>query len=246
MASSELRIDKAMILAAGRGTRLRPLGLGLPKPMVLVGGKPLLEYTIDLLTQFGVREIVINLNYQQEMIRRHFGNGSRWGIHIHYSHEKRLLGTAGGVKAVEGFFDKTFLVWYGDNLCYFDLRELMIFHNSKGGIATLALHTRSDPCKSGIVSMGDGGRIERFLEKPRRSQLFSNLVNSGIYVLEPEVLNYIPKEQFFDFGKDLFPSLIKREEVFGFILREPLFWIDTPREYNLLTKAIESGEVRLR
>ncbi len=236
---------KVMFLAAGKGVRLKSMGLDIPKPMMRLGGKPLLEYMIEWLARCEVRDMVINLHHQPKVVRNYFGDGSRWEVRIRYSYEKRLLGTAGGVKAMESFFDETFLVWYGDNLCRLDVSGMAAFHRSKGGIATVALSSRPDPCKSGIVSIGNNGQIERFSEKPHRDRIFSNLVNAGIYVLEPEVFQYIPKGVFFDFGKDLFPTLIKKQEVFGYKLREPLFWIDTPEEYLSLNSAIESGKVNL-
>ncbi len=183
---------KAMILAAGQGVRLRPLTGRTPKCMLPVGGVPLLEHTIRWLGQHGITELVINLCYLPQVVIDHFHDGSDWGVHITYSIEQQPLGTAGGVKNVQRFFDEPFIVWYGDNLSRCDLHRLVRFHRARRALATMALHYREDVMQSGIVGLDEDDRIVRFVEKPQPGQVFSHWVNAGILFLEPAVLDFIP------------------------------------------------------
>ena len=234
-----------MILAAGQGTRLRPLTEHIPKPMVLVRDKPILEHNLELLARHGIREAVINLHHHPQTIVEHFGDGSRWGVHITYSFEPELLGTAGAVRRVREQFDSTFLVLYGDNLTTCDLNRLVVFHLAKGGIATIALYHRDDPIASGIADLDDQDRITRFVEKPKSHQVFSGWVSAGILVLEPEVLDAIPDGTPSDFGHDLFPSLLARgEAIYGYRMSqgEDLWWIDTPEDLQRVKAIWEKGE----
>lgn len=236
---------KAMILAAGQGTRLRPLTDRIPKPMVLVAGKPILEHSLALLVHHGIRDVVINLHHQPQTIVEHLGDGSRWGVHITYSFEPELLGTAGAAKKVQKEFNTTFFVLYGDNLTSCDLGQLVTFHRSKGSVATIALHHRDDPTASGIVDLDDQDRIIRFVEKPKPEQVFSHWVSAGILVLEPEVLDAIPDGTPSDFGRDLFPSLLARgEAIYGYRMSEgeDLWWIDTLEDLHRVKAIWEEGE----
>lgn len=200
---------KAFILAAGLGTRLRPLGLDIPKVMVPIGGKPLLQHHFELLRQQGVREFIVNLHHLPEKITDYFGDGSRFGIHITYSHEPQLLGTAGAVKKKEAELrDGTFLVLYGDNLFRFELAPLLAFHREHGALATIALWESPEPWTGGVVETDAAGRVRRFVEKPDPKEVSTNLINAGIYLLEPAVLEAIPVGQFCDFGRDVFPKLL--------------------------------------
>jgi NDP-sugar pyrophosphorylase family protein len=202
---------KAMILAAGEGTRLRPLTDIYPKPMLPVGGQPLLERTVGWLRAHGIAEIAINLHHRPEAITRHFGDGSRFGVRITYSPEEQLLGTAGAVRRLEGFFDTTFAVVYGDVLTDLDLTALAAFHAGSGSVATLALY-RADPQPTarGLVALSEQGRVTRFLEKPRSEEVFDGLINAGVYILEPAVVPFIPIDRPSDFGRDVFPDLLQR------------------------------------
>jgi len=236
---------KAMILAAGHGTRLHPLTERIPKCMVPISGKPLLEHTIEWVQQHGVTELIINLCHLPMIVMDYFRDGTRWGVHITYSVEKEPLGTAGGVKNAAWFFDSPFFVWYGDNLSTCDLHRLYRFHRAKGGIATIALHHRDDPLASGIVGLDDQDRIIRFVEKPKPDQVFSHWVSAGILVLEPEVLDAIPDGTSSDFGRDLFPSLLTRgEAIYGYRMSqgEYLWWIDTPEDLRRVKAIWEEGE----
>jgi mannose-1-phosphate guanylyltransferase len=201
---------KALILAAGEGTRLQPLTWDRPKPMVTVGGRPLLEHAIGFVRRHNVTQIAINLHYRPEPIVRYFGDGSRFGVSITYSHEPELLGSAGAAKRLEWFFDTPFLVLYGDVLADFDLSPLIRQHHARGALATIALYEVDDPTRCGIVQLADDGRVIRFVEKPAPEAVFSNLANAGIYCVSPIVLRHIPRDRPCDFGQDLFPKLLSR------------------------------------
>lgn len=224
-----------MILAAGLGARLRPVTQSLPKCMVEIAGKPLLEHTITWMRRYEVEELIINLYHAPEAVMDYFGHGRRWGVNISYSVEPWLLGTAGGVRRVKWFFNESFLVWYGDNLSTCDLARLYAFHRSRNAVASLALSYRDDPTSSGIVSMDGDDRIIRFLEKPRPDQVFSHWVSAGIFVIEPAVLEFIPEGGAPDFGQDVFPALIASgQPLYGYRMSpgEQLWWIDTPEDLH--------------
>lgn len=195
---------KAMILAAGAGTRLRPLTLAVPKPMVPIAHVPLLERTVSLLHSQGVHTLAVNLHYLPDVIEAHFGDA------LIYSHEPTLLGTAGGVKRLETFFDTTFAVLYGDNLYDFDLAPLLAFHQEHQALATIATFTTPNPTACGLVVTDPEGRVTRFQEKPPATEVFTDQANAGVYLLEPEVLAHIPPERPYDFGHELFPTLLSR------------------------------------
>jgi mannose-1-phosphate guanylyltransferase len=200
---------KAFILAAGLGTRLRSLGLDVPKVMVPIGGKPLLEHHIDLLRKQEIRELIVNLHHVPEKITTYFGDGSKFGVRITYSHEPELLGTAGAIKKMEDALrDGTFIVLYGDNLVRIDLGPLMEFHHRREALATVALFESPEPWTGGVVETAADGRVVRFVEKPDPKSISTNLISAGILVVEPNVLDAIPRNKFCDFGKDVFPKLL--------------------------------------
>jgi NDP-sugar pyrophosphorylase family protein len=235
---------QAMILAAGAGTRLRPLTDDIPKGMVPVGGKPVLEYAIRRLAAAGVTDIVINLNYLPEKITEYFGDGSAWDVRLTYSYETEPLGTAGGVKKVAEHFEGPFFVWYGDNLSNCDLGRLYDLHRSRNATATIALFHREDPTASGIVGLDAHDRITRFLEKPRPEQVFSRWISAGILVLEPCVLDVIATNAASDFGRDVFPYLLQRgDALYGYRMSdtEGLWWIDTLADLRRVETLWEGG-----
>jgi len=222
-----------MILAAGAGTRLRPLTEHMPKCMVPIGGKPLLEHTIEWLHGYGVSEIAINLCYMPGAVTEHFGDGRRWGVRITYSLEDSALGTAGGVRKMAGFFDGPCLVWYADNLSRCRIDRLIEQHRGHAGLATIALFRRDDVSQSGIVGLDPSQRITAFLEKPHPDQIFSHWVNAGIYILDPQVLSAIPPAVSSDFARDVFPVLLAAgKPLFGYELApdEGLWWVDRPAD----------------
>jgi len=224
---------KGMILAAGEGRRLRPLTNHLPKPMLPVAGRPLLEHTIIHLRNCGITDLAVNLYHLPTIVQDHFGNGERWDVNLRYSVEEQLLGSAGGVKRLQSFFDDTFVVYYGDLFTQTDLRAMVEYHRQTGAVATMGLYQVPDPWNRGIVELDHNQMIVRFAEKPPRDQVFSNLANAGIYVLEPEVLNYIPPDQVYDFGHDVFPDLLVREvQVAGYVIEDLLIDIGLPEKYE--------------
>lgn len=211
-------------MAGGLGTRLRPLTFKRPKPLVPILGKPVISYILDSFVRGGFTSVVLTTSYMPELIIK--------GIErpILYSFEKEPLGTAGGVKKVAEFLDDTFLVGSGDVLADVDVEALYRYHKEMGGKATMALTRVEDPSEFGVAVLDDAGRIEQFVEKPKREEAISNLVNAGIYVLEPDVLNLIPEGKEYDFSRDLFPKLL--EDIYGFELSG--LWIDIGRPGDLL------------
>ncbi|HUS82465.1 MAG TPA: sugar phosphate nucleotidyltransferase, partial [Dehalococcoidia bacterium] len=199
---------RAVVMAGGEGTRLRPLTSNQPKPMVSLCGKPCMEYIMELLAAHGFREAVVTLMFMPKAIRDYFGDGSPIDMDLDYSIELTPAGTAGSVKLAEDRLgDDTFVVISGDALTDFDLSEIVRFHKQRGAMATIALKRVEDPLDFGVVVVDDEGHIERFLEKPTWGQVFSDTVNTGIYVLDPAVFEYIPSERPYDFSRDLFPKL---------------------------------------
>lgn len=216
---------KAVIMAGGEGTRLRPLTCNRPKPMVPVMNKPVMEHIINLLKKHRITEIAVTLQYMPQVIQDYFGDGSDFGVQMHYFIEETPLGTAGSVKNAEKFLDDTFIVISGDALTDIDLDKAIQFHNDKQSIATLVLTRVDVPLEYGVVVTDASGKITRFLEKPSWSEVFSDTVNTGIYILNPKVLDYFESGEMFDFSKDLFPILLNNEDpMFGYVTKD--YWCD--------------------
>lgn len=238
---------KAMILAAGVGSRLDPLTRNVPKPMVPIVNRPVMEHIVELLKRHGFSEIMVNLYYLGEQIETHFGDGSRWGVRIHYSKEDRLWGDAGSVKRCEHFFDDTFVVIGGDDITDLDLTRLLRYHKEKRAIATIALSLVDDPSEYGIALLNERGRITRFLEKPRGEVIFSNAANTGVYVFEPEIFDLIPRGVTYGFGANLLPLLLEqRRPFYGFLTSS--YWKDVGnlRTYQQTHVDAMQGRVSLR
>jgi mannose-1-phosphate guanylyltransferase / phosphomannomutase len=200
---------KAVVMAGGEGTRLRPLTSNQPKPMVPVVGKPCMEHIVELLRTHGFEDVVVTVAFLPQAIRSYFGDGESMGMRIEYSVEESPLGTAGSVRLAAGKLDDTFLVISGDALCDIDLTRLIEFHKEREASVTIGLKSVENPLEFGIVVTDSEGRVERFLEKPSWGQVFSDTINTGIYVLEPEVLNHVPTDRPYDFSKELFPLLLE-------------------------------------
>ncbi len=230
---------KAMILGAGKGTRVRPITGTVPKPMICLAGKPVLEFIIEHLVSQGFDEIVINTSYLSDAIESYFRDGSRYGARIAYSFEGALVdgalegsavGSAGGMRKIQdfsGFFTDTFAVLCGDAVIDLDLREAVAFHKKSKALATIVLKEvdRSEVSSYGIVEVADDGRIVRFQEKPRPEEAISCVANTGIYLFEPEIFNYIPSGVEYDIGSQLFPALVAAgAPLFGVTL--PFTWLD--------------------
>ncbi len=233
-------------MAGGKGTRLRPLTSNLPKPLVPVANKPILIHIIELLKQHGFDDIIITVGYLGKKISEVIGDGRDLGVHISYSMEDRPLGTAGSVKQVEKKLDETFLVISSDILTDINLSKMLEFHRERGSVATLALTRAEIPVAYGIVYTDDGGQINRFKEKPGWSEVFSDKINAGIYLLEPEVLRFIEENQEFDFSKQLFPLLLERgDSIFGYI--DDYYWLDigNPKKYIQANYDVLTRKVRV-
>ena len=217
---------------------MSPLTDTYPKPMMRINGKPVLEHTINLLKRHGIFEIFINLWHYPTVVIDYFGNGSKFGVNINYSIEVELLGTAGGVKKFAPKIDDTFLVVYGDVLSLTDLGTMINYHKKKSkSSGVVGLYRVNNPHECGLVTMSKTERITGFFEKPDKDKIFTNLVNAGIYVLEPEILNLIPENSFFDFGMDLFPRLLQKGmNLYGFPIRDYLIDIGTIEKYKQAQK----------
>lgn len=238
---------KGIIMAGGQGSRLRPLTCDLPKPMVPVMNKPVMAYSIELLKIHGIREIGVTLQYRPEQIMDYFQDGSEYHVRLHYYIEETPLGTAGSVKNAGEFLDQPFVVISGDALTDIDLQHAIAFHREKGSVATLVLKRVEVPLEYGVVVTGESGQINRFLEKPNWGEVFSDTVNTGIYILEPKVLDYFEAGRKFDFSQDLFPMLLKdRQPMFGYITDE--YWCDIGNSQTYLAAHYDmlSGRVNHR
>jgi mannose-1-phosphate guanylyltransferase/phosphomannomutase len=210
---------KAVVMAGGEGTRLRPLTSNQPKPMVPIVGKPCMEHILELLKQHGFEDVIVTVAFLPQAIRSYFGGGEALGMEVGYSVEESPLGTAGSVRLAAGRLDDTFLVISGDALCDLDLTKLVEFHREKQASVTIGLKSVDNPLEFGIVVTDDDGRVERFLEKPSWGQVFSDTINTGIYVLEPEVLRHIPTDRPYDFSKELFPLLLEMgRPLYGYVM----------------------------
>lgn len=235
---------KAVIMAGGKGTRLRPLTSNQPKPMISIVNKPCMEHIVELLKRHGFENILVTLEYMPEVIQGYFGDGSEWGVDIEYSVEEEPLGTAGSVKYVEGRLKERFVIVSGDALTNVDLSEVLTFHEERGAEATLVLKKVDDPSGFGIVTIEEDGRITDFLEKPDEDEVFSYTANTGIYILEPSVLAEIPEGQEYDFSKELFPKLLEEgRPLYGYATES--YWEDIGdiEQYMSAQRAVLDGEV---
>ncbi len=229
---------KAFVMAAGVGTRLEPLTLAVPKPMVPVCNVPIMEYNINLLKKHGLTDITANLHYFPEQIEKYFKDGSSFGVNMNYSFEEELMGTAGGVKKMAGLSGlsagENAVILSSDVLTEIDLSMLLKFHRDKGSKATVALVEVGDTSEYGVVVTDSMGRITAFQEKPKQEEALSRTVNSGVYILEKDVIDLIPVESFYDFGKNLFPLLIRRQVPF-FGLPSKAYWKDIGNIRNYIS-----------
>ena len=239
---------KAMALAAGKGTRLFPLTGEIPKPMAPVVDTPIIEHIFGLLTSHGVEEVHVNVHYLAEALLRAYGETSKIdGMTVHLSREEELMGTAGGVKRLGRNFDETFVVVSGDALTDVNLRELVAFHKEKEALATVALRRVYDTSEFGVVEVDAEGNILGFQEKPDPKEAISTLANTGIYVLEPRALEYIPEKTFFDFARDVFPKFLQSGERFvGY--QGDFYWSDigTLQAYREAQYDVLSGRVKVK
>jgi mannose-1-phosphate guanylyltransferase len=251
-------VAKGMILAAGQGTRVRPLTKDLPKPMVPILGKPLMEYLIEHLARHGITEIMVNVAFHHQKIERYFGDGRRWGVQLGYSYEgvldhgdilPRPMGSAGGMRRIQdfsGFFDETTLVLCGDALIDLDIGAALDEHKAKGAMASVVTLEvpREDVQNYGMVVAAADGQIQSFQEKPKPADAKSTLASTGIYIFEPAVLDLVPSNTVYDIGSQLFPQLVEKK--LPFYAQNRFFnWIDIGRvsDYWSVLQRVLRGDV---
>jgi mannose-1-phosphate guanylyltransferase/mannose-1-phosphate guanylyltransferase/phosphomannomutase len=236
---------KAMVLAAGVGARLDPLTAQLPKPLVPIVNKPVMEHIFCLLRNHGFNQIAINLHHLPELIQNHFGDGSAFDIKLNYLLEKNLSGDAGGVRGCRHYLEgDTFLVIMGDLLTNADLSYLLAEHKKKGALATIALKKVENVSQLGVVLQDESGWITEFQEKPAPHEARSDLASTGIYILEPAIFNFIPKDGICGFGKQLFPQLVKQgQSILGVQIED--YWSDvgTLDQYRQANFDVLNGKI---
>ncbi|WP_460193985.1 sugar phosphate nucleotidyltransferase [Thermosynechococcus sp. FA-CM-4201] len=250
---------KAMILAAGKGTRVRPITYTLPKPMIPILQKPVMEFLVELLRQHGFNQIMVNVSHLAHEIESYFQDGQRFGVDIAYSFEGyikdgelvgKALGSAGGIKRIQDFhpfFDDTFVVLCGDALIDLDLTAAVAWHRQKGAIATVIMKTvpKEDVSSYGVVVTDESDRIVAFQEKPSVEEALSNNINTGIYIFEPEIIDYIPSNQEYDIGSQLFPKLVEMGAPF-YGLPMDFEWIDIGKvpDYWQAVRGVLDGSIK--
>ncbi len=250
---------KAMILAAGKGTRVRPITYTIPKPLIPILQKPVMEFLLELLRQHGFNQIVVNVSHLANEIESYFRDGQRFGVEIAYSFEGRIvdgqlvgeaLGSAGGMRKIQDFypfFDDTFVVLCGDALIDLDLTAALKFHKEKGAIATLVAKPvpREQVSSYGVVVTDETGRIKAFQEKPSVEEALSTNINTGIYIFEPEIFNYIPSGQEYDIGGELFPKLVEIGAPF-YAVPMDFQWVDIGKvpDYWRAVRGVLLGEIK--
>lgn len=237
---------KAIIMAGGEGSRLRPLTCDCPKPMMRLMDRPVMQYALELLRAHGIKQIAATLGYLPDAIIDYFGDGSAFDVSLHYYVEEMPLGTAGGVKRAQDFLDETFIVLSGDGITDLNIAAALDFHRRKGSLATLVLRREVNPLEYGVVTTDSDGKIRAFYEKPARCDAVSDTVNTGIYIFEPQALSFIPDDCAYDFGHDLFPALVQAgEPVYGYVTDD--YWCDIGdvRAYLSAHRAAMEGQIRL-
>lgn len=237
---------KAVVMAGGEGSRLRPLTINRPKPMVPLVDRPVMEHIVELLKLHNITEIVVTVQYLANVIQDHFGDGSAFGVQIEYSLEEQPLGTAGSVKNAEHLLKEPFLVISGDALTDFDLRKIIAAHEASKAMATITLTRVPNPLEFGVIIVDEENNVRQFLEKPSWGEVFSDTVNTGIYVLDPRVLRYIEKGKNTDWSKDVFPAMLRRKDAIKGYVAEG-YWTDvgTIEEYMRASRDYMAGKVNL-
>jgi mannose-1-phosphate guanylyltransferase len=251
---------KAMILAAGKGTRVQPITYTIPKPLIPILQKPVMEFLVDLLREHGFNEIMVNVSHLAQEIESYFHDGQRFGVEIGYSFEGSIseqgdlvgkaMGSAGGMKRIQDFapfFDDTFVVLCGDALIDLDLTAAVKWHREKGSLATVVMKSvpKSEVPSYGVVVTDEEGRIKAFQEKPSIEEALSTDINTGIYIFEPEIFNYIPSNEEFDIGSQLFPKLVEMNAPFYGISMD-FQWVDIGKvpDYWQAIRSVLMGEVK--
>ena len=237
----------ALILAAGKSTRIASIAGNLPKPLLEIKGQPVIIHNIQLLKKFGIQNIWMNLHYQPEKIKDVLGDGRKWGVKITYVFEPEILGTSGALNSLRVKFQNApFLVLYGDNFSDCDLSDVYQKHQMSKSIATVvvfdAMKSKNSGIAGGRIEVDSAGYIQRFIEGPSTDKSSSHLVNAGIYVLNPEIFNFIPSG-FSDFGKDIFPALLKTQKIFSYCMKGYCLAVDTPEALMNTQKILAEGQL---
>lgn len=224
------KLNQAIILAAGKGVRWRPLTYEIPKALIPFKGKPILEHTIKHLRNAGIRDIYIVIGSLGERIKEYFGNGERFNVNIFYVEDKKERGTAPALRAVRGVIkDEPFLLWYIDEIADINLIDLAEFHNKYDALGTIALSSVSDPIGLGAVKL-EGSKITEFMEKPSKKNIESYVVNAGIFIFQPEIFNYL-KNTTISLEKEIFPQLAQQGRLYGYLFSGKWFDVGTPENY---------------
>lgn len=229
-------VRKALILAGGKGTRLRPITYEIPKPMVPIQGRPLLEHTIEFLRKSGIYEIILSIGYLGNKLREHFGDGSKFGVKIYYVEETEPLGTSGPIKLAKPLLENdSFIVINGDNLFTLDLQNMVRTHFENNCVSTIALTTVADPTKYGVARL-KGNKILEFIEKPTIDKAPSKLINAGVYIFSSKIFDYLPDKPFSMIETEVFPFLIKDNTFYGYVMEGQWLPAGTPDEYEYAIK----------
>lgn len=236
---------KVVIIAGGKGTRIASVNNEIPKAMIPIGNKPVLEYQIELAKRYGFEDIILIIGYLGNVIRDYFQDGSRWGVSISYFEETMPLGTAGALPELKSILVEDFFVFYGDTVMDIALDKMLSFHKEKNADASLFLHPNDHPYDSDLVSVNKEGQIIDFFSKPHRDGFVGrNIVNAALYILSPAIINYIPKNKKSDFGKDIFPlCLVGGMKLYGYISSEYIKDMGTPERYKKVSADVLSGKV---
>jgi mannose-1-phosphate guanylyltransferase len=244
-------VRRAVVLAAGKSTRIATLAHGLPKPLIEINGEAILARNLKWLAQSGIEEAWINLHYRAELIQERIGDGSHFGLRVRYSHEREILGTAGGARRIASEWKETFVLLYGDSLVRTNFNLMEQDHRESGADVTVGLFSRMQHPHTGLaggtVTIGPDGSITSFKEGPdAESSSSSSLVNAGLYLLGPKVIERIPPAPFYDFGRDLFPQLLTTgAPINSHLIDGYCLGIDTPEAYGRALRLIEEGSVKL-
>jgi len=239
---------KAVILAGGEGTRLQPITFLNPKPMLPLANRPFMENFVLWLKSHNVKDIIFSAGYLSEVFKNYFGNGSKLGVKITFVEEEKPLGTCGGVKNTEKYLgSESFLVFNGDILSSLNLTDMIAFHKRKKADVTISVTSTEDPSSYGLVPVDEEGRITKFLEKPEGDEFVTNLINAGIYVMEPHVLEAVPEGKNYSFERQLFPHLLEKNYgIFGYVFNS--YWLDvgTPRKYLAANRDVLYKKIKFK
>ena len=238
---------QAIILAGGLGTRMKSISESIPKSMMLISGKPVLEHQVECLANYGIKEIILIINHLKSQIQDHFGDGEKWNVSITYYEEKEPLGTVGGIKNIEDKLENNFIVLYGDVMMDVNIHRLLEYHKRQNSDCTLVLHPNDHPLDSDLVELSRAYQVVAFHPKPRDgSRYLQNMVNAGMYVMSKKVLTHLEKNKKTDFGKDVFPVIHSKLRMFGYNTSEYLKDMGTPERLEQVNKDFSSGFIKSR